>query len=663
MKWPFYGRLLALLGWGVAFQTPAAEWINWANQPYLPNGGGFSRLAADNTNLYAAYALDGVFISTLAGQHFEALPMTGFPLWDPYENTNGYAVWNIHVAPQGTLLISGTPIVQTTNGIGAPPPGSPGANNTLPVFYWWDGSNQVWQAATITGKTYPYTAGVGNFYNAPDGSVWTCSGFASYVYRSTDDGRSFTAFDVNARVPANYLPLPGTTNVTGFGKIFGLAVGWNGEVVVGTETGGYLHSTNNGTNWSSLDPNFVSLASTNPLGRIGNALPAGLDHYGNFLLGNYESTTYPGHTNWDSITLIGYHPADGTIFNAASGFPASMGPGRVVTLPSGYSCSFLSLGTNELGGPFLSFNGRTWTQSISNLPVVSPNVGNAVVPGNAMTQSSNTVFISFGGIWTLDTTSAPITNTPPVAFPQNVNLLRNTPVDFVLGGADDTTSQLNYTITQLPVSGTITGIPPRLTYTPLPNRGGGDVLAFQVDDGMAASAPVYVNFAINAPTNPLPTISVTSTLTANWVVAPTNLTFTASVTAPVGFQQVNFYNGTNFIKAVVKPPYSYTLTNPVPGVYAISARVGDKREDSIWAPPVVFSVLPAIPRLRQVQMEVGTLTLTWPLALEGFWLESAPDPSGPWGLVPQAPLYTTNGLRTVLPDTEDQQFFRLMTPQ
>ena len=648
----------------IAAFARADGWNYSGNLPGLQYGSAGNRFATDGTNLYYSSVLDGVFRTPLADQNFSAMPMTGFPSWDPNANTNGFAVWNIHIAPRGTLLISGSPINVTAAGINPPP--SP-FNNTLPVFYWWDETNQLWHPALVSGKSYPYTASAGNFYNAPDGSVWTCSGFYPYAYRSTDDGHSFAAFDINARVPANYFPLPLTTNQFSFGKIFGCAVGWNGEVVLGSETGGYLHSTNNGTNWTSLDPNFTNWSSVNPLGRIGNSVPAGLDHYGNFLLANPEMSNFPGLTNWSSVTLIGYHPADGTYFNAANGFPPNLGPGRVITLPSGMTYCFLNQGSNNLGGVYRAFDGKNWTQFNDNLPVVSLNVGNAVASGNCITAVSNQILIAFGNIWSFDATPAPVTNIPPVALPQRFNLTRNTAKNFTLAGQDANGDALNYTILTLPVIGTLSGTPPNLTYLPPTNSGGTDRFMFAVNDGIVTSAPATVVFAINPPTNALPTISLTSSIPQGWAVGPTNLTLTASVTAPLGFQQVTYYFGTNvltpakFFKISVTSPYTCTFTNLQPGDYFFNAFVGDKSENSIWAQPLRLSVLAATPTVKITSVDAANVAVTWPLALDNLYLESAPAPTGPWTLAPQAPEFFTNGETATIP-AGDQQFFRLFKP-
>ena len=396
-------RLICASGLAIflaAANALADGWNAWAkihiSNPHTGNSG--AQIATDGTNFYYSFLANGVWSAPYATpSQFTQMPMTGFPLWDANTNTNGYAVVNIAVTPQGTVVISGTPVSINNFSVNFAPPA--GLTNTLPVFYWWDATNQLWHAAAVTGKNYPYTVGVGNFSVAPDGSLWSCSGFASYAYRSTDGGRSYTAFDINAAVPSNYFPMP-LTGETSFGKIFSIAAGLNNEVVIGTETGGFLHTTNNGQSWSSLDPNFTDPNSANPLGRIGNAEVVGIDGRGNFLCDNFEMVAdFPGLAAWSGVTRIGYHPADGSYYYAGSGIPSNLGGPQIVTPPSGVSFTFLNQNYLLQGGVFRSSDGKDWTQfnQGSSLTNSFPNgITNALEAGNCITTLGNLVFIGVG---------------------------------------------------------------------------------------------------------------------------------------------------------------------------------------------------------------------------------------------------------------------------
>lgn len=656
--------LLTLLGLGGAPANSRADSWNFWGQVFV-NNAAVSRLATDGTNIFYSTALDGVYRATVADRNFSLMPMTGFPLWDANANTNGFAVANVAATPQGTVVIAGSQVSVSSNTITFNPPGS--SANTLPVFYWFDETNQLWHAAAITGKSYPYTGNVGNFSIAPDGSLWTCSGFYPYAYHSTNGGKSYTAFDINARVPTNYFPVPPSQSQTTLGEIFSILVTPKNDVVIGTETGGFFHSTNNGTSWLSLDPNYTNTNSVNPLGRIGDARVVGLDHYGNVLVNNSLMSQFPARTNWSGVSLIGWRPSDGSYYPATNGFLGSLGSGRVVTPPSGVSFAYLNQNYLLQGGIYRSPNGRDWTQfnqgSGLDFPF-APGITNALGAGNCITTIGNEILIGVGAgtIYSYDSTPPPVTNRPPVALPQNVNVRENVPTNFTLAAVDADGNALNFTLLTPPGRGTLTGTPPDVTYTPSNNFSGLDFCTFVADDGMATSAPVVVNFAINPPTNTLSTIALTNPVNGKVFTGTTNLTLAAAVTDPDGIRAVNFYNGNSLVGQASNAPYTVTLTNTAPGDYAFSVRAIDTFGARTWSAPVRVTVLPVLPRVTIQQVDAASIAVTWPLELDGFFVETAPGLDGPWTLSPVPPLFFTGGQTATIP-LADQQFFRLMRPR
>ena len=207
----------------------------------------------------------------------------------------------------------------------------------------------------------------------------------------------------------------------------------------------------------------------------------------------------------------------------------------------------------------------------------------------------------------------------------------------------------------------MTGTPPDLTYAPNTNFVGIDRLFFQVDDGMATSAPVVVNLAVTAPTNPPPVVSLTTSAGSGWVLSPGAVTVTASIMVSNNFQFLIFYNGTNQVAFVSNPPLSFTFTNLLPGDYLLEVQAVNHAEGRAWAAPVRVTVLPVAPRATIKQCDAENVAVTWPLTLDGFFLETASDLNGPWTLAPQPPLFFTNGQTATIP-LSDQQFFRLMHP-
>lgn len=641
----------------------ADSWNFWSNIPVNFAGGtAGAQLATDGASLVYSTPLDGVFRASLADKIFSALPMTGFPLANFTTLTNGFAISFIAATPQGTIVIAGSPVWVSTNSLQFNPPG--GAANPLPVFYWFDETNQVWQPSGVTNKTYPYTGNVGNFSIASDGSLWACSGFYPYAYRSTDGGKNFTAFGINARVPTNYIPIP-INGIAGFGEIFSVFAGWNNEVVIGSETGGYLHTTNNGISWRSLDPNFTSITSTNPLGRTGDARVLGRDKYGNFLCGNTLIEQSTAQTNWGNVKIIGWRPQDNSVFPATNGFLPMVGIASIVTTPSGQSFMFQPQNYLLQGGVYRSMNGHDWAQFNTGCGLdapFAPGLTNALGPGNCITAWSNTVFIAVNQtVFSFDASVTP--NRPPVALPQNVNLFENSPTNVTLAASDADGDALNFSIVSPPQHGDLIGPSPDLTYVPSNNFTGLDGFSFAVDDGKATSAPVFVNFFVNASTNTPSVISLTSPANGTVFNVPTNITLSASANDPDGITQVFFYES-NFnrgITNVLTAPFNLTVTNLTVGEHIYSARAFDAKGARTWSAPVRVTVLPFEPKLDIHRSGAENVSVIWPLDLDGFFLEAAPTPEGPWTLWPEAQSYLPGG-QTVAAPLSDQNFFRLMKP-
>ena len=60
-------------------------------------------------------------------------------------------------------------------------------------------------------------------------------------------------------------------------------------------------------------------------------------------------------------------------------------------------------------------------------------------------------------------------------------------------------------------------------------------------------------------------------------------------------------------------------------------------------------------------VDPADVAVTWPVSLNGFQLETALDPGGPWTLCPSPPFYYSSGQTVTIP-VMDQQVFRLMQP-
>jgi len=115
-------------------------------------------------------------------------------------------------------------------------------------------------------------------------------------------------------------------------------------------------------------------------------------------------------------------------------------------------------------------------------------------------------------------TSAPATvtiivNTPPVATPQTVHVLTDTPRVITLGGTDAERDPLTFALPSQPSHGTLSGTAPDLVYTPTPGYLGADSFTFTVNDLRAESAPATIAITVtNVNTPPVATAQAVETV-------------------------------------------------------------------------------------------------------------------------------------------------------
>ena len=93
---------------------------------------------------------------------------------------------------------------------------------------------------------------------------------------------------------------------------------------------------------------------------------------------------------------------------------------------------------------------------------------------------------------------APV-NTPPVVLDTTLSTTVDTPLALTLAAEDAERDALAFTVLEPPRSGTLSGTPPTLLYTPAPGFVGEDALVFEADDGQASSAPATLTLEIVHP--------------------------------------------------------------------------------------------------------------------------------------------------------------------
>jgi hypothetical protein len=91
---------------------------------------------------------------------------------------------------------------------------------------------------------------------------------------------------------------------------------------------------------------------------------------------------------------------------------------------------------------------------------------------------------------------------PPIATPQQFTVEAGGSVPITLAGMDPAGRDLQYEIRERPAQGTVTGIPPHITYTAAGNARGVDQFTFVAGNGQTHSAPAGVTLIISLPAIP-----------------------------------------------------------------------------------------------------------------------------------------------------------------
>lgn len=116
-------------------------------------------------------------------------------------------------------------------------------------------------------------------------------------------------------------------------------------------------------------------------------------------------------------------------------------------------------------------------------------------------------------------------NQAPIANPQTVSTLEDTPLDIVLTGSDPDNDPITFTVVSNPSHGILSGIAPNMTYTPTANYNGADSFTFVVNDGQLNSEPAAVNINIT-PVNDAPVADPQAVTT--WQSMPVTITLSGS---------------------------------------------------------------------------------------------------------------------------------------
>lgn len=336
-----------------------AAWTLWADG--LPSGVSASIAISDQRDIFyslLAPQMDGngtIYRASLDDPQFTAMPT--YPLPVPQEATSYNNV-----------------LAMTTNARGEPIVGlSINGNwiNTDPLLMTWDADAGAWLAAEIVPAEALCNKNIFKMARAPNGDVWaTCQWHGAY--RSRDDGRSFEYIDVSKLVEASvpsYFPTLANGSLD-LGALFGLAIRPDGIIVIGSESGGAVHSRDDGATWQPLD-----WAPTDPMSsmaratNMGNVAGIGVLPDGRILVQGGD-----GHGPYPPEGTLGLYAFDLDAHTTAqaTGFPdyllAGLTTGQIVTTASG--AVFLHTGHDRIdentgepafGGIARSSDGLAWT--------------------------------------------------------------------------------------------------------------------------------------------------------------------------------------------------------------------------------------------------------------------------------------------------------------
>ena len=150
----------------------------------------------------------------------------------------------------------------------------------------------------------------------------------------------------------------------------------------------------------------------------------------------------------------------------------------------------------------------TWQTVNADTCTIEPGIGAVDTSGSLSVTPTDTItyVLTAEGTGTPATAAVTVTieNSAPVADPQSVSTDEDVALAITLTASDLDGDGLTYSISAQPVSGTLSGAPPNLTYTPNADFNGSDSFTYTADDGMHQSEPATVTIEVAAIDNALP---------------------------------------------------------------------------------------------------------------------------------------------------------------
>jgi hypothetical protein len=260
-----------------------------------------------------------------------------------------------------------------------------------PWIFRFDNATQQWVAAS---SNISPTLGAFCMKRAPNGTIW-CGPKWTNVYKSTDNGNTWTGIDETASVQSGYpCYYPSWSGASYDGAIYGINVDANGRVYAGTESAGVVYSDDEGDTWHPADlhacktsnPNQKDTASAmRPVSYAGNVAGLGFTTDNKLIFTGTNMWQFNGWYNelgLANMTSQAASPSTGIPnYLIAIGQQVS----KIVTAANGTIFLHSGGSANSSGiGIYTSTDGISW--SIFNTGISSGNdnqsQGSLVVDGN-----------------------------------------------------------------------------------------------------------------------------------------------------------------------------------------------------------------------------------------------------------------------------------------
>ncbi|WP_193213919.1 Ig-like domain-containing protein [Luteolibacter marinus] len=222
------------------------------------------------------------------------------------------------------------------------------------------------------------------------------------------------------------------------------------------------------------------------------------------LSGTAPNLTYRPNANANGSDSFTYRVNDGEFNSSSATVSISITPVNDLPVAAAKSVTTtrntsvgINLSGTDVEGSSLTFSILSGP-SKGSLSGTAPNL--TYQPNNGVTGSDSFTYRVHDGTGYSAAATVSITingtNTTPVAHGKSVNSMKNKTVAVTLSGDDADANPLTFTVLSQPASGTLSGTPPNMKYTPERKWTGTVSFTYRVSDGVANSPPATVTIRV-----------------------------------------------------------------------------------------------------------------------------------------------------------------------